>query len=169
MKKTITAIFPGTFDPLTNGHIDIVIRASKMFDRIILAIAASPNKKTLFTLAERVALAQTALSSLPTVEVHGFTELMANFAQLQQATILIRGVRTTYDFEYEHQLANMNRYLNHNLETIFLLPAEKSAFVSSTLVKEVALHGGEVAGFLAPNIVSALKHKLSSNKKANTN
>lgn len=162
MKKSITAIFPGTFDPITNGHIDILTRAAALFDRVILAIAASPSKKPLFTLDERVALAQAAIAHLDNVDVIGFSELMAHFAAKHNATVLIRGVRTTYDFEYEYQLANMNLHLNAKLETLFLMPAQHASFVSSSLMKEVALHGGDVTPFVPSHVKTALLKKIGT-------
>ncbi|MFV4845845.1 pantetheine-phosphate adenylyltransferase [Edwardsiella tarda] len=155
-----TAIYPGTFDPLTNGHLDIVTRAAHMFERVILAIAASPNKHPLFTLEERVAMARDVTAHLPNVEVQGFSELMAHFAQRQQADILVRGLRAVSDFEYELQLANMNRHLMPSLESVFLMPAEAWSFISSSLVKEVARHGGDVDAFLPPPVAQALLARL---------
>ncbi|MGY0157447.1 pantetheine-phosphate adenylyltransferase [Edwardsiella tarda] len=155
-----TAIYPGTFDPLTNGHLDIVTRAAHMFERVILAIAASPSKRPLFTLEERVAMARDVTAHLPNVEVQGFSELMAHFAQRQQADILVRGLRAVSDFEYELQLANMNRHLMPSLESVFLMPAEAWSFISSSLVKEVARHGGDVDAFLPPPVAQALLARL---------
>lgn len=154
------AIYPGTFDPVTNGHIDIVTRAAGMFDHVVLAIAASPGKKPLFDLAERVALAEAATAHLPNVEVVGFSDLMANFARKQQANILIRGLRAVADFEYEMQLAHMNRHLMPELESVFLMPSTEWSFISSSLVKEVARHQGEVAHFLPACVHQALLAKL---------
>jgi len=154
------AIYPGTFDPITNGHLDIVTRAAAMFDTVVLAIAASPSKNTLFTLDERVALAQTAVITLPNVEVIGFSDLMANFARSAQANILIRGLRTAADFEYEMQLASMNRHLMSELESVFLMPAKEWSFISSTLVKEVARHHGDVSHFLPEHVHQALLERL---------
>ncbi|HAZ76187.1 MULTISPECIES: pantetheine-phosphate adenylyltransferase [Enterobacteriaceae] len=154
------AIYPGTFDPVTNGHINIITRAAGMFDRVIMAIAASPGKKPLFSLEERVALAQEATAHLENVEVIGFSDLMANFARNQQATILIRGLRAVADFEYETQLAHMNRHLMPELESVFLMPAKEWSFISSSLVKEVARHQGDVTDFLPPNVHQALLQKL---------
>ncbi|WJV68911.1 pantetheine-phosphate adenylyltransferase [Pectobacteriaceae bacterium CE70] len=158
---TIKAIYPGTFDPFTNGHLDLLTRASRMFDRLILAIAASPSKNTLFTLDERVVLAQAVTQHLPNVEVIGFSELMAHFAQQQQATILVRGLRAVSDFEYELQLAKMNTHLMPTLESVFLMPSEQWSFISSSLVKEVARHGGDVSHFLPDIINNALHEKLA--------
>jgi len=154
------AIYPGTFDPMTNGHLDIVTRAALMFDHIVLAIAASPSKKPLFTLDERVALASEVVAHLPNVEVVGFSDLMANFAKAQQANVLVRGLRAVSDFEYEMQLAHMNRHLLPTLESVFLMPSEQYSFISSTLMKEVARHGGEVQAFLPQPVYQALKAKL---------
>ena len=154
------AIYPGTFDPITNGHIDIVTRAASMFDQVILAIAASPSKKPLFDLDERVALAESATAHLPNVEVVGFSDLMANFARTQQANILIRGLRAVADFEYEMQLAHMNRHLMPELESVFLMPSKEWSFISSSLVKEVARHAGDVTHFLPACVHQALMDKL---------
>ncbi|MEZ2697478.1 pantetheine-phosphate adenylyltransferase, partial [Hafnia alvei] len=127
------AIYPGTFDPMTNGHLDLVTRAANMFDHVILAIAASPSKKPMFSLEERVALATQVTAHLPNVEVLGFSELMAHFAQHQNANILVRGLRAVSDFEYEMQLANMNRHLMPTLESVFLMPSKEWSFISSSL------------------------------------
>ncbi|WP_145483977.1 pantetheine-phosphate adenylyltransferase [Yersinia rohdei] len=157
---TTKAIYPGTFDPITNGHLDLVTRASEMFSHVILAIADSSSKKPMFTLAERVALAQTVTAPLKNVEVLGFSELMAEFAKKQNANILVRGLRSVSDFEYEWQLANMNRHLMPKLESVFLMPSEKWSFISSSLVKEVARHGGDISPFLPAPVTKALMAKL---------
>jgi len=154
------AIYPGTFDPMTNGHLDLVTRAANMFDHVILAIAASPSKKPMFSLEERVALATQVTAHLPNVEVLGFSELMAHFAQHQNANILVRGLRAVSDFEYEMQLANMNRHLMPTLESVFLMPSKEWSFISSSLVKEVARHGGDIAPFVPKIIAQALSEKL---------
>lgn len=154
------AIYPGTFDPMTNGHLDIVSRAALMFDSIVLAVAASPSKKPLFPLEERVALATEVVAHLPNVAVVGFSDLMANFAKAQQANVLVRGLRAVSDFEYELQLAHMNRHLLPTLESVFLMPSEQYSFISSSLMKEVARHGGEVQAFLPAPVYQALKAKL---------
>lgn len=156
------AIYPGTFDPLTNGHLDIVTRAALMFDHVILAIAASPSKKPMFTLDERVALATQVTSHLKNVEVIGFSDLMANFAKAQGANVLVRGLRAVSDFEYEMQLANMNRHLLPTLESIFMMPSKEWSFISSSLVKEVARHGGDITPFLPQKITQALMEKISA-------
>lgn len=154
------AIYPGTFDPITCGHIDILERASKMFDHILLAIANSSRKNPMFTLDERVALAKDVCSHIPNVEVLGFSELMANFAKKQNANVLIRGVRSVADFEYEWQLANMNRHFAQDLESVFLLPSQNLSFVSSSLIKDVALHDGDVSAFLPESVTQAMMQKL---------
>lgn len=155
------AIYPGTFDPITLGHLDIVTRAAQMFDHLVVAIAASPSKKPMFDLDERVELAQQVIAHLPNVEVVGFSELMANFAREQQANVLVRGLRAVSDFEYEMQLAHMNRHLLPTLESVFLMPTEGFSFVSSSLVKEVARHGGDVTAFLPAPVHQALQAKLA--------
>ncbi len=157
--KTI-AIYPGTFDPITNGHIDLVNRATRLFDEVILAIAANPTKQPMFSLNERVQLAETIFQHNSKVRVLGFSGLLANFARDHQAQVLLRGVRAVADFEYEFQLASMNRQLNPDLDSLFMTPSEKNMFISSTLVKEVARHGGDVSNFVAPNVLHALQLKL---------
>lgn len=154
------AIYPGTFDPITNGHHDLIVRGADMFEHVIVGIAANPSKKPLFSLEERVSLITEITSDLPNVSVMGFTGLLADFAKHENATVLIRGLRAVSDFEYEFQLANMNRRLNPNLESVFLTPAEENSFISSTLVKEVALHNGNVSEFVHPLIKNALDERL---------
>jgi len=158
---TTRAIYPGTFDPLTLGHLDIVTRAARLFDQVILAIARNNTKQPMFSLDERIDLAQQATSHLPNVTVLGFGDLMANFARQQQANVLIRGVRSVSDFDYERQLAQMNNHLLPGLESVFMIPAETYAFVSSSLVKEVARHGGDVSGFVTGPVCQALLAKLT--------
>jgi len=159
---TTKAIYPGTFDPMTNGHLDIVTRAALMFDHVILAIAASPGKKPMFTLDERVALATQVTSHLNNVEVIGFSDLMANFAKAQGANVLVRGLRAVSDFEYEMQLANMNRHLLPTLESVFMMPSKEWSFISSSLVKEVARHGGDITPFLPQEVTQARMEKISA-------
>jgi len=155
------AIYPGTFDPVTNGHLDLIERAAKMFKHVVVGVANSPSKKPLFNLDERVDLATQVTSHLPNVSVVGFSGLLIDFAKDHQATILIRGLRAVSDFEYEFQLANMNRRLYPELESVFLTPAEENSFISSTLVKEVSLHGGKVEEFVPTVVSSALSAKLT--------
>ena len=156
----IKAIYPGTFDPLTNGHADLVQRAARMFDQVIVGVAANPSKQPLFSLAERVELAQQAFADINNVSVIGFSGLLAQFAKDQHAAVLIRGVRAVADFEYEFQLASMNRQLNPALDSVFMTPSEKNTFISSTLVKEVCRHGGDVSSFVPTHVELALKAKL---------
>lgn len=156
----IRAIYPGTFDPLTNGHADLVLRAARLFDAVIVAVAANPSKQPLFTLDERVTLAKQAFVDCPNVSVIGFSGLLAKFGKEQQAQVLIRGVRAVADFEYEFQLASMNRSLNPELDSIFMTPSEKNTFISSTLVKEVCRHGGDVSSFVPEHVQQALQQKL---------
>lgn len=156
------AIYPGTFDPLTNGHLDLLTRVSLMFDHVILAIASSPGKKPMFTMQERVMLAKQATLHLSNVEVIGFSSLMADFAKQHQANILVRGLRAFSDFEYEMQLANMNRHLMPTLESVFLMPAKESSFISSSLMKEVARHGGDITPFVPASVAQALLVKITT-------
>ena len=156
----VTAIYPGTFDPLTNGHTDLIQRAAKMFSTVIVAIAHNPSKKPCFSLDERVDLANTILGHLSNVKVIGFSGLLADLAFDHKADVLIRGIRAVSDFDYEFQLANMNRRLNPDLESVFLTPSERNSFISSTLVKEVPRHNGDVSEFVSPLVVDALKQKL---------
>jgi pantetheine-phosphate adenylyltransferase len=154
---TIKAIYPGTFDPVTNGHSDLIVRASKLFSEVIIGVAASPSKKPRFDLAQRVAMIEQVTQDIPNVTVVGFTGLLVDFAKQHQAKVLIRGLRAVSDFEYEFQLANMNRRLYPELESVFLTPAEENSFISSTLVKEVALHQGDVSQFVHPVVKLALE------------
>jgi pantetheine-phosphate adenylyltransferase len=154
------AIYPGTFDPTTNGHADLVQRALRRFDRVIVAVAASSGKSTCFTLDERVTLARTALEHLEHVEVVGFDGLLVKFAQEQGAGVILRGLRAVSDFEYEFQLASMNRKLAPDVETMFLTPDEGYSFISSSLVREIAALGGDVRLFVHPTVEVALKKRL---------
>lgn len=154
------AIYPGTFDPITNGHADLIERAANLFSEIVVGVAKSPSKNTLFSLDERVELVRQVTRDLANVTVVGFSGLLVDFAQEQGATVLIRGLRAVSDFEYEFQLANMNRRLYRELESVFLTPAEENSFISSTLVKEVALHHGDVRQFTDPAVAAALQAKV---------
>ena len=154
---SVIAVYPGTFDPITNGHSDLVQRALKLFDGVIVAIAANPAKTPLFDLSQRVQMAKDVLSGFDNVEVCGFSDLLVDFARQRGASVLLRGLRAVSDFEYEMQLASMNRHLADDLETVFMTPGEETAFISSSLVKEVALHGGDVSPFVHESIVGALR------------
>ena len=153
---SVVAVYPGTFDPVTNGHSDLVQRASKLFDKVIVAIAANPNKAPLFNLDQRVMMANHVLSGLPNVVVCGFSDLLVNFVRKKEANVILRGLRVVSDFEFEMQLASMNRRLDNSIETIFLTPAEETSFISASLVKEVALHGGDVSQFVHEVVVEEL-------------
>lgn len=157
------AIYPGTFDPMTNGHTDLVARASRMFGRVVVAIAESPHKHTAFDLDTRIDLARRVLAeeNLDCVEVQGFDNLLAHFVRESNAGVLLRGLRAVSDFEYEFQLASMNRHLAKDVETVFLTPAEQYSFISSTLVKEIARLHGDVGQFVHPKVADALKKRYS--------
>lgn len=156
----VTAVYPGTFDPLTNGHVDLMRRAARLFDEVLLGVAESPRKAPFFSLQERLAMAEEALAELENVRVVGFSGLLVDFASDQGAQVIVRGLRAVSDFEYEVQLAGMNRRLNPQLETLFLTPAEEYAFLSSSLVREIASLGGDVSDFVPPNVMAELKRKL---------
>lgn len=156
---TNRVVYPGTFDPITNGHKDLIERAAKMFDEVIVAVAASEKKSPLFSVAERVQLVEESIAHLDNVTVVGFSSLLAHFCRDQNANILLRGLRAVSDFEYEFQLANMNRQLAPELETVFLTPAEHLSFISSSLVREIALLNGDVRNFVPGHVVEALEAK----------
>lgn len=158
---SVIAVYPGTFDPITNGHSDLVQRASKLFDKVIVAIAANPAKAPMFDLEQRVEMAKTVLSPVNNVEVCGFSDLLVDFVRDQQAHVILRGLRAVSDFEFEMQLASMNRRLDANIETVFLTPAEETSFISASLVKEIAMHGGDVSQFVHETIVDALKSAVA--------
>ena len=156
-----TVVYPGTFDPITNGHTNLVERAAKLFDKIIIAVAASPKKRPLFPLETRVQLAQEVLSHLDNVEVIGFENLLAEFVKEHDANVILRGLRAVSDFEYEFQLADMNRRLVPQAESMFLTPDNHLSYISSTLIREIAALGGDVEEFVSPVVNSALKKHFS--------
>ena len=156
------AVYPGTFDPMTMGHVDLVKRASKLFDSVIIAIASSDSKKPMFTLEERIEIGNKIFADDPKVEVVGFSGLLVNFAKDNDATILIRGLRVVADFEYEFQLANMNRAMSPDIESVFLTPKEEYSYISSSLVKEIATMGGDVDRFVDPVTLEALNQKINA-------
>ena len=153
------AVYPGTFDPITNGHQDLVRRAASIFERVIIAIAANPNKAPMFSLDERVDMARRVLAELPNVEVVGYSGLTVEFARRQGARVIVRGLRAVSDFEFEFQLANMSRHLERDIETVFLTPQEQFTFISSTLVREIAVLGGDVSEFVHPLVEEELKKR----------
>jgi len=150
-------LYPGTFDPITNGHADIVRRAARMFDKLVVAIAANPGKAPAFPLETRVKLAREVLHDLDNVEVTGFTELTVEFARKHKLAAVLRGLRAVSDFEFEFQMAAMNRHLGPEVETIFMTPAEQFTFISSSLVREIAILGGDVSQFVHPAVQAELK------------
>jgi pantetheine-phosphate adenylyltransferase len=155
-----TAIYPGSFDPLTNGHLDVVQRAAKLFDRVVLAVAKNEGKHPLFTLEERVALVNKSIAHLPNVEADSFDSLLVEYAVRRKAQVIVRGLRAVSDFEFEFQLALMNRKLNENIETIFMMPKDTYTFLSSRIVKEIARLGGDVGTFVPVHVETALIKKL---------
>ena len=152
-----TAVYPGTFDPITNGHVDLVNRAAPLFERLVLGVAESPSKGPAMPLEQRVSLAREATAHHPNVEVRGFNSLLAHFVREVGAGVLLRGLRAVSDFEYEFQLASMNRHLIPEVETLFLTPAEQYSFISSSLVREISRLGGDVSGFVPPAVAAALQ------------
>ncbi len=156
----ITAIYPGTFDPITNGHTDLVRRAARIFDEVVVAVAANPKKTPMFSLEERVALAQSVLSDVRGARVRGFDTLLIELMKQEHARVILRGLRAVSDFEFEFQMAGMNRRLAPDFETVFMTPSENEMFISSSLVKEIAVLGGDVSTFVAPRVATALKDKL---------
>jgi len=160
MKSSCAALYPGTFDPITHGHTDLVSRAARVFDKVIVAIAESPHKTPFFSLEKRIELAASQLGHLENIEIVGFSNLLVDFVQDKGASVIVRGLRAVSDFEYEFQLASMNRNLCEEVETMFLTPDEKYGFISSTLVREVARLGGDVSQFVGAEIELALKKQF---------
>jgi pantetheine-phosphate adenylyltransferase len=159
-----TAIYPGSFDPLTNGHLDVIERAAKLFDRVVVAVAKNDSKHPLFTLAERLVLVKAAIRHLPHVEADTFDGLLIEYVAHRKAQAVVRGLRAVSDFEFEFQLALMNRKLNDNFETIFMMPKDTYTFLSSRIVKEIAKLGGDVSAFVPPHVKTALTRKLKPRK-----
>ena len=155
-----TIVYLGTFDPVTNGHIDLVERASRLFDKVVIGIASSQRKSPLFTIEERIELASECLQHVPNVEIHGFDCLLVNFVSDCNADAIMRGLRAVSDFEYEFQLANMNRALSPEIESIFLTPSEKFSYISSSLVREISSLKGDVSQFVPANVAKALAARL---------
>ena len=156
----ITAIYPGTFDPITHGHTDLVERATRLFDHVIVAVAANPLKKPVFSVEERIDMARSALADIDRIEVCGFGTLLVDFAREKRASVILRGLRAVSDFEYEFQLAGMNRKLAPGIETVFLMPAEQYAYISSSLVREIAALGGDVSSFVHQRVMAALGERM---------
>jgi pantetheine-phosphate adenylyltransferase len=156
----VVAMYPGTFDPITNGHTDLVRRAARLFDEVIIAVAANPQKQPLFNLAERVELVRTVLADLKGVSVIGFDNLLVDCVRQHKANVILRGLRAASDFEYEFQLAGMNRRLAPEVETVFMTPSEQEMFISASLVKEIALLGGNVSQFVDARVAAAMKAKI---------
>jgi pantetheine-phosphate adenylyltransferase len=154
------AIYPGSFDPLTNGHLDLILRAAKLFDKVVVAVAMNDAKSPLFCLEERLSLAEKAVANIENVDVEGFEGLLVNYVSERGARVVIRGLRAVSDFEFEFQMALMNRSLNENIETLFLTPKDSYTFLSSHLVKEIARLGGDVAAFVPEHVRVALHEKL---------
>lgn len=157
-----TAVYPGTFDPVTNGHLDLLTRAQQIFDQVIIAISDNPRKNPLFSIDERIALLEQAIADRSDVRVDSFNDLLVNYMDSNQVYFVIRGLRAVSDFEYEFQLASANRRLDSRIETIFLTPLEKNYFVSSSLVREISHYGGDVSSFVPKHIEKALRDKWSS-------
>jgi pantetheine-phosphate adenylyltransferase len=160
--SNVIAVYPGTFDPMTLGHEDVVRRATQLFGKVIVAVAAGHHKKALFTLDERMEMAQTAVAKFAQVEVASYSGLLRDFAVARNAKAVVRGLRAVTDFDYEFQLAGMNRTLMPDVETVFLTPSDKYQFVSSTFVREIAMLGGEVHKFVSPSVLERLQAKVAS-------
>jgi pantetheine-phosphate adenylyltransferase len=160
-----TAIYPGSFDPLTNGHLDVIQRAAKLFDRVVVAVANNDSKHPLFTVSERLALVKTAVKNLPRVEADSFDGLLMEYAERRNAQAVLRGLRAVSDFEFEFQLALMNRKLNERIEAIFMMPKDTYTFLSSRIVKEIARLGGDVTSFVPAHVETALKKKLNMQRR----
>ncbi|WP_422189346.1 pantetheine-phosphate adenylyltransferase [Aquabacterium sp.] len=164
MKSTTIAVYPGTFDPMTLGHADLMARASRLFDRLILAVAAGHHKKTMFSLDERLDMAKELAAEHANVEVIAFEGLLRDFVVGHEGKVVVRGLRAVSDFEYEFQMAGMNRQLMPEVETVFLTPSDQYQFVSGTFVREIAMLGGDVSKFVAPSVLARLKARVAASK-----
>ena len=161
---TKIAIYPGTFDPLTRGHEDLIRLGAKIFDQLIVGVADSRNKKPFFTLDERIEMAREVLSHYPNVTVKGFSGLLKDFVRENQGNVILRGLRAVSDFEYEFQMAGMNRYLLPDVETMFMTPSDQYQFISGTIVREIAHLGGDISKFVFPSVEAAVKRKFAQNQ-----
>jgi pantetheine-phosphate adenylyltransferase len=159
-----TAIYPGTFDPVTNGHLDIISRATRLFDEVIVSVAHNSAKQPLFSERERVSLIEGAVGKMKKVRVTTFSGLLVDYARKEKATAIVRGLRAVSDFEYEFQLALMNRKMNEELETVFLMPNEKYTYLSASIIREVARLGGDISSFVPPNVLKAMQKRLSERR-----
>ena len=157
---SLIAVYPGTFDPITNGHTDLVNRGAKIFDKVIIAVAQNPSKNTLFTVKERIEFIQEIFDANSQVEIYSLDKLLVDFANDHNATVILRGLRAVSDFEYEVQLASMNRSMEPNIESVFMSPAEEYGFLSSSIIKEIAKHGGDLSKFVDKAVLAALQKKL---------
>ncbi|MEO8748584.1 MAG: pantetheine-phosphate adenylyltransferase [Rhodanobacter sp.] len=164
MSNQRIAVYPGTFDPITNGHTDLVTRAAPLFDKVVVAVADSSSKGPHFSVDERITLARMAVADLPNVEVRGFECLLATFVDQIGAGVILRGLRAVSDFEYEFQLASMNRHLIPQAETLFLTPAEQYSFISSSLVREIGRLGGDISGFVHPAVQQAMRQRWQNGR-----
>jgi pantetheine-phosphate adenylyltransferase len=161
----LTIVYPGTFDPFTRGHEDVARRAAKLFDRVVVGVADSQSKRPFFETAERVAMAREVLAPLPNIEVAPFSTLLMDFVNAQGAQVILRGLRAVSDFEYEFQMAGMNRNLYPEVETLFITPSEQYMFVSATIVREIARFGGDVSQFVHPIVMAALERKVAAERR----
>jgi pantetheine-phosphate adenylyltransferase len=157
---SLIAVYPGTFDPITNGHTDLVNRGVKIFDKVIIAVAQNPSKNTLFNVKERIEFIQEIFDANSQVEIYSLDKLLVDFANDHNATVILRGLRAVSDFEYEVQLASMNRSMEPNIESVFMSPAEEYGFLSSSIIKEIAKHGGDLSKFIDKAVLAALQKKL---------